>query len=83
MRKPSEIEIWRSEDMYSLNARPFIDKNDLAGMIDRITLEKDVLFSSYCQRTTSANIARISKIIKCQIGVQLCALTIQIIEKDK
>jgi len=47
MRKPSEIEIWRSADIYSLNARPLTDKDDNAGIMDRITLEKDVLFSSY------------------------------------
>ena len=44
MRKPSENEIWRSEDIDSLNARPVIDNDDLAGMIDRIALDKHVLF---------------------------------------
>lgn len=47
MRKPSEVDIWRTEDIYSLNARPFTDKDDLSGMIDPITLERDVLFSPY------------------------------------
>jgi len=33
MQKPSKIEIWRSEDIYSLNARPLIDKDDDASII--------------------------------------------------
>lgn len=48
MRKPSEIEIWRSEERNSLNAMPLIAIDDLAGTMDWITLNRDVLLSLFC-----------------------------------
>jgi len=49
MRKSSEIEIWRRDERSSLNAMPLIAVvDDLAGTMDRITLNRDVLLSLCC-----------------------------------
>jgi len=47
MRKASDLEIWRNEDRYSLNAKPFNDKDVLAGAMDWMTSIRDLFFSLY------------------------------------
>lgn len=47
MRKASDLEIWRNEDRYSLNAQPFNAKDVLAGAMDWMTSIRDLFFSLY------------------------------------